>query len=125
MSAESVAKRLVALCREGKYEEAQKELYAPDAVSIEPEGLPPGTLGSVKGLEAIYEKGRKFNESIVEVHSSHVSDPVVAGNWFSCEMSLDVTMKEYGRVPMTEICVYHVNKDGKIDREQFFYDMGG
>jgi len=125
MSTESVAKRLVALCREGKYEEAQKELYAKDAESIEPEGAPGGALGNVKGLDAIFEKGRKFQESIVEVHGGHVSDPVVAGNWFSLEMTLDVTMKEYGRVNMTEICVYHVNKDGKIDKEQFFYDMGG
>jgi hypothetical protein len=125
MSTESVAKRLVALCREGKYEEAQKELYAKDAVSIEPEGSPGGAMGNVKGLEAIFEKGRQFKASIIEVHSSRVSDPIVAGNWFSCEMTMDVTMKEYGRVPMTEICVYHVDKDGKIDREQFFYDMGG
>ena len=125
MSTASVAKRLVTLCREGKFEEAQKELYAKDAVSIEPEGTPGGALGNVKGLDAIFEKGRQFNESIVEIHSSHVGDPVVAGSWFSLEMSLDATMKEYGRVPMTEICVYHVNKEGKIDREQFFYDAGG
>ena len=125
MSTESVAKRLVALCREGKYEEAQKELYSKDAQSIEPEGAPGGALGNAKGLDAIFEKGRKFQESIVEVHGGNVSDAVVAGNWFSLEMTLDVTMKEYGRVNMTEICVYHVNKDGKIDREQFFYDVGG
>ncbi|WP_266169129.1 SnoaL-like domain-containing protein [Dyella subtropica] len=123
MSTEVVAKRLVALCREGKYEEAQRELYAKDAESIEPEGLPPGALGNVKGLDAIFEKGRKFQESIVEVHGGEVSEPVVAGNWFSCAMTLDVTMKEYGRVKMSEICTYHV-KDGKINREQFFYDMG-
>ncbi|TBR36496.1 MULTISPECIES: SnoaL-like domain-containing protein [Dyella] len=124
MSTESVAKRLVVLCREGMYEEAQRELYSQDAQSIEPEGGPPGSLGNVKGLDAIFEKGKKFQESVTEVHGGSISDPVVAGNWFSCSMTLDVTMKEYGRVNMTEICVYHVNKEGKIDREQFFYDMG-
>lgn len=123
MSTESVAKRLVALCREGKYEDAQKELYSKDAQSIEPDGLPPGALGNVKGLDAIFEKGKKFQESIVEVHGGDISDPIVVGNWFSCSMTMDVTMKEYGRMTMTEICVYHV-KDGKIDREQFFYDVG-
>lgn len=124
MSVESVAKKLVSLCREGKFEEAQKALYAQDAVSVEPDGLPPGALGTVKGLDAIYEKGRKFQESVQEIHGSSISDPVVAGNWFSCSMTLDVTMKEYGRMNMAEICLYHVNKDGKIDREQFFYDVG-
>jgi ketosteroid isomerase-like protein len=123
MKTEAVAKRLVELCREGKYEEAQRELYAKDAVSIEPEGLPPGMPANVKGLDAIYEKTRHFQATIEQVHGGSVSDPVVAGNWFSCEMTIDVTMKGRGRVVMTEICLYHV-KDGKIDREQFFYDVG-
>ncbi|MFC4763210.1 SnoaL-like domain-containing protein [Dyella koreensis] len=124
MSVETVAKRLVALCREGKYEEAQKELYAKNAESIEPEGAPPGSMGNVKGLDAIFEKGKQFQASIEQVHGGSISDPIVAGNWFSCSMTLDVTMKQYGRVNMTEICVYHVNKDGKVDKEQFFYDVG-
>jgi hypothetical protein len=123
MSTEAIAKRLVELCREGKYEEAQRELYADNAESIEPEGLPPGMLGNAKGLKAIFEKTHQFQDSIEQIHGGSVSDPVVAGNWFSCEMTLDVTMKGVGRSVMTEICVYHV-KDGKVDREQFFYDVG-
>ncbi|GLQ48382.1 ketosteroid isomerase [Dyella lipolytica] len=123
MNTEAIAKRLVQLCREGKYEEAQTELYAKDAVSIEPEGLPPGALGNVKGLEAIYEKGRQFQAAVEAVHGGSVSDPVIAGNWFSISMQLDITMKGRGRMDMQEICVYQV-KDGKIVREQFFYDLG-
>jgi len=123
MNTEAVAKRLVALCREGKYEEAQRELYANDAVSIEMEGLPPGALGNVKGLEAIYEKGRQFNEGIEAVHGGSVGDPIVAGNWFSLVMTMDATFKGRGRMNMQEICVYQV-RDGKIVREQFFYDVG-
>ncbi|HET6552945.1 MAG TPA: nuclear transport factor 2 family protein [Dyella sp.] len=123
MSTETVAKRLVAMCRHGQFEEAQHELYAKDAVSTEPEAAANGPLGNVKGLDAILEKGRRFQANIVEVHGVEVSDPIVAGNWFSASMTLDVTMKEYGRITMTEICVYHV-KDDKIDSEQFFYDMG-
>ncbi len=122
MNTEAVAKRLVELCREGKYVEAQQELYAADAVSIEPEGLPPGALGNAKGLPAILEKGRQFSAMIEAMHDTHVSDPVVAGNWFSISMTLDVTMKGRGRVNMTEICVYQV-RDGKIVHEQFFFSM--
>jgi ketosteroid isomerase-like protein len=123
MNIEAIAKRLVELCREGKYEDAQRELYAEDAVSIEPDGLPPGALGSVKGLAAIYEKGRQFNAMIEAVHGGSVSEPVVAGNWFSVVMTMDVTMKGRGRMNMSEICVYRV-RDGKIVHEQFFYDVG-
>ena len=122
MNTEAIAKRLVELCREGKYEEAQRELYAEDAESIEPEGLPPGALGNVKGLPAILEKGHQFSASIEAVHGGSVSEPVIAGNWFSVAMAMDVTMKGRGRMNMSEICVYRV-RDGKIALEQFFFDV--
>ena len=123
MTTEQIAARLVELCRKGEYEQAQKELYADDAESIEAPGAPSGALGNVKGLEAIYEKGRQFNATLEAVHGGHVSDPVVAGNWFAIEMMIDATMKGRGRVELKEICVYHV-RNGKIAREQFFYDVG-
>jgi ketosteroid isomerase-like protein len=124
MSTESTAKRLVELCREGKFEQAQDELYSKDAQSIEPDGQPEGALGTVKGLDAIKAKAKQFQERTEAVHSMSVSDPIVAGNWFTVSMTMDITMKEVGRMTMAEICVYHV-RDGKVDKEQFFYDMGG
>ena len=123
MQIEGIAKRLVELCREGKYEQAQRELYAEDCASIEPDGLPPGALGSVKGLKAIYEKGHKFEAGLEAVHSNSVSDPVIAGNWFSLAMIMDVTMKGRGRMQLKEIGVYQV-KNGKVVLEKFFYDLG-
>lgn len=123
MNTEAIAKRLVELCRAGQYDEAQSELYGEEAVSIEPAGLPPGAFGNARGLSEIREKGRKFTESIEAVHSSSVSDPLVAGNWFSVTMAMDVTMKGRGRISMSEVCVYGV-RDGKIVHEQFFYDVG-
>ena len=123
MNTEQVAERLVQLCREGKGQQAQDELYAKDAVSIEMDGLPPGALGNAKGLDAIREKGRQFGAGIEQVHGGTVGDPIVVGNWFSLAMTMDATMKGRGRVNMQEICVYQV-RDGKIVREQFFYDVG-
>ena len=123
MPIESIAQRLVELCREGKFEQAQEELYARDAVSIEPEGLPPGALGNAKGLPAIIEKGRQFQAAIEAVHGGSVSEPVVAGNWFSVALMFDATFKGRGRAKLEEICVYRV-RDGKIVQEQFFYDAG-
>ncbi len=124
MSIEAIAKRLVELCRQGQFERAQNELYAKDAQSIEPSGQPDGALGSVKGLDAIKEKGKQFQARTEAMHSLSVSDPIIAGNWFTLSMTMDITMKEFGRMTMAEICVYHV-RDGKVDKEQFFYDMGG
>jgi hypothetical protein len=123
MNTEAVAKRLVELCRKGDYEQAQRELYAQDAVSIEMPGAPAGALGDAQGLEAIIEKGRQFASMVEAMHSSEVSDPLVAGPWFGVTMTMDVTFKGRGRVQMSELCVYRV-RDGKVASEQFFYDMG-
>jgi ketosteroid isomerase-like protein len=123
MSVNTIAERLVELCRAGKFEQAQTELYAPDATSTEAPGSPQAAHGPAVGLQAIREKGHQFQASIEAFHGISVSDAVVAGNWFSLAMTLDVTMKNVGRIPMSEICVYHV-KDGHIVSEQFFYDVG-
>lgn len=121
MNTEQVAKRLVELCREGKYDQAQDELYAEDAVSVEMAGMQSGALGNVKGMAAIREKGRKWMESIETIHGGSVSDPVVAADWFSLALGIDATYRDKGRMPMEEICVYQV-RDGKIVHEQFFYN---
>ena len=56
-------------------------------------------------------------------HGGEVSDPVVTGNWFALTMTLDATFKGRGRTKMEEVCVYQV-RNGKIVKEQFFYDVG-
>jgi hypothetical protein len=117
MTTTEIAKRLVALCREQKWETAQKELYATDALSLEPYATP-GFEKETKGLPKIIEKGKKFAESVEAMHSLAVSDPLVANNSFACTMTMDVTMKGQGRMKMAELCVYEV-KDGKIVLEQF------
>jgi limonene-1,2-epoxide hydrolase len=118
MNTEEVARRLIALCREQKWEEAQQELFSPDAVSIEPYAMP-GFEKETRGLPAIMEKGRKWSQMVEAVHAISVSDPLVAGNAFACTMRMDMTMKGQGRMNMPELCVYNV-KDGKIVSEQFF-----
>lgn len=105
-------------CRAAQWEEAQKNLFADDAISIEAEASP-AFVKETKGLAAIVEKGRKFDAMIETVHSLSVSDPLVAGSTIACRMAMDVTMKGQPRMQMSEICVYQV-KDGKIATEQFF-----
>lgn len=117
MKTEEIAKRLVALCREAKWETAQKELFAADAVSIEPQATP-AFQKETRGLPAILEKGKKFEAMVEKLHAIHVTEPVVAANSFACVMQIDTTMKGQGRMNMSELCVYDV-KDGKIVSEQF------
>ena len=117
MKTDEIAQRLVKLCREVKWEQAQKELYAEDAVSIEPHTTPMFQK-ETRGLPAILEKGKKFAGMIEKMHSTQVSEPLVVGNAFACTMQLDITMKGQGRMNMTELCVYEV-KDSKIVSEQF------
>jgi ketosteroid isomerase-like protein len=123
MNPQQVADRLVELCRAGKFSQALDELYSRDAVSIEPPGAPSGPLGNAKGLDAIRAKGKAFDETCEKVHSITVSDPLIAGNFFSVTMGIDATYKQRGRYAMDEICVYEV-RDGKIVLEQFFYSAG-
>ncbi len=117
MTTKQIAERLVALCREAKYEQAQRELYAENAVSLEPYATPDFEQ-ETRGLAAILEKGRKFSAMVETMHGTWVSEPLVAGSSFACTMRLDATMKDKGRMDVTELCVYTV-KDGKIDSERF------
>jgi ketosteroid isomerase-like protein len=118
MTTKEIAKRLKKLCDQGDFEGAQRELYAKDAVSIEPEAGG-GFEKETHGLDAIIEKGKKWSGMVSESHSMETSEPMIAGNTFAFTLRMDVTMKEGGRMDMNELCVYHV-KDGKIISEQFF-----
>lgn len=115
---QQIAQRLYELCNQGKFEQAQKELFAKNAVSIEPQESP-GFDKVTKGLEAIFKKGETFSSMVKEFHSCKASEPIIAGNAFAITLSMDATMKDGSRNPMDEICVYEV-KDGKIISEQFF-----
>jgi hypothetical protein len=118
MSTKEIAKKLKKLCEQGQFETAQKELFAKDAVSIEPMASE-AFEKETHGLDAILKKGKKWNDMVAESHSMEVSDPMIAGNTFAMTMHMDVTMKDRKRTDMTELCVYHV-KDGKVISEQFF-----
>ena len=114
MNTQTVADKLVQLCREGKNKEAKQELYAENIVSIEANG------DRAEGLEAIFEKSKKWGEQIQQIHEAYISGPIVAADHFAVNMRLDITYKNGYRAIMDEICVYEV-KDGKIILEQFFF----
>ncbi len=118
MTTTDVANRLVELCRQGQNLQAVEELYAPNILSLEPNGTPqPKTVG----FDQVKEKSIQFDKDVQEFHGSEIGDPQIAGDFFSLTMSMDCTFKSMGRVHMEEVCVYQV-QDEKIVQEQFFYN---
>lgn len=121
MTTQEIANRLVELCRIGQNDAAMQELYAADIVSIEPANAAGNNV--IKGIENARKKGEELRNSIKEMHSAAISDPLVAGDFFSLAMQMDVTFQNGFRVNMQEICLYKV-ANGKIIEEQFFYNDG-
>ncbi|WP_299761554.1 nuclear transport factor 2 family protein [uncultured Dokdonia sp.] len=119
METKEIAEKLVSWCNKGDYASCYQNLYSPNIVSIEPKGA---EMEEVQGMEAVAKKGVWWEETF-EVHSSKVSEPTVADSWFSVRFEMDTTHRPSGyRSQSSEIAVYEV-KDGKIVKEQFFYDM--
>jgi hypothetical protein len=118
MTTEQIALRLKELCDKGDFEHAQKDLFSPDAVSIEPNETP-DFAKETKGMDAILAKGKKWSDMVTESHKLEISEPVIAQDSFALTMDMDVTMKGMGRMKHKELCVYKI-KDGKIVSEEFF-----
>jgi hypothetical protein len=118
MTTKEVAGLLVKMCRDGKIEEAKQELFTEDTLSIEPtEGILPK---ETKGLTAIQKKAELFISMVDQFYGTTITDPVVAGNYFSVGWETDIKMKGSERETSNEICLYKV-LEGKIVSEQFFY----
>jgi hypothetical protein len=122
-STTAIAQELVTLCRAGRNLEAINKLYSPKIVSVEPvsmENMP----AEMTGIDAIRAKNEQWFANN-EVHSSEATGPFVGEGQFAVKYSFDVTSKPTGqRFQMEEMALYTV-KDGKIVREQFFYNVPG
>ena len=117
MTTQEIADNLVAWCRQGEYDKCYSELYSADVISIEPDGENPVS----NGMEEVLKKSEWWTENF-EYHGGDVSEPIVADNWFTVRFDMDTTFKPTGlRTQMSELAVYQV-QDGKIVKEQFFYD---
>jgi hypothetical protein len=122
-STASIAQELVTLCRAGRNLEAISKLYSPKIVSVEPVGSE-NMPAEMTGIEAIRGKNEWWFANN-EVHKSEATGPFVGEGQFAVKYAFDVTSKPSGqRFQMEEMAPYTV-KDGKIVREQFFYNMPG
>ena len=118
MTTKEVAEKLVQMCRNGKVEEAKIEFFTEETMSIEPgSGILPV---ETKGLKAIQQKAELFISMVDEFYESTITDPFVAGDYFSVGWTTTLKMNGEARKQNDEICLYKV-QDGKIISEHFFY----
>ena len=118
MDARKTAARLVELCRQKKYLQAIDELYADDASSREDHGGGSETSGkpAVRG-------GTEQWLAAFDLPEHHVDAPLFCGDRFSVRFSGRMAKKDgSGEHKYEEIGIYTV-KNGKIVRQEFYYDM--
>jgi hypothetical protein len=121
-----VADRLIELCSVGKNMDAMKELYADNARQVEAmEG--PGCARITEGKATLIQKAEQWAK-VTTIHNASYGKPLVNGDQFVCQMSLDCTCTEgpmaNQRMNMSETALYTV-KNGKITEAKFFYSCGG
>ncbi len=126
MTTKEIADQLVALCRAGRNLEAVDTLLSADVVSVEARGdetMP----AQMSGRDVIRGKNQWWIANH-KIHSADVKGPFPNGDRFTVIYNFVVTPLAgpmAGRkVRMEEVALYTVS-DGKITREDFFYDMSG
>lgn len=121
----AVGKKLVEYCRNGLNIDAISSLYSPDIVSVEAIGneMVPQ---EIRGLEKVVEKNKWWYASN-DVHHASAEGPFPHKDRFAVVFHYETSMKEGPRkgqrMKFDEVAIYTV-KNGKIVREEFFYDMG-
>jgi SnoaL-like domain len=117
MSTQPVARKFVDLCKQLKNFDVMRTMYAPDIVSVEGDGK------ETKGQQPVIHKSEVWAGNNT-IHSETVRGPYFNGpDQFAVHFAFDVTRKATGkRETIEEVGIYTVGKDGKITREQFFYD---
>jgi SnoaL-like protein len=123
MNTKELSKKLVQLCKEDKNLESINTLYSPDIVSVEA-FAPPGQDRTMKGLDAVRGKHDWWTENHI-IHKAEVFGPYPHGDdRFAVRFVYDITFKPTKqRRTMDEVGVYTV-KDGKVVREEYFYQGG-
>jgi hypothetical protein len=119
-----VGKKLVELCRQNKNVEAVDALYAAEIQCIEATAMP-HMPKEMKGIKDVRKKNVEWVQNH-EIHSSELMGPFPNGDRFIVHAKYDVSPKAGPmagkRMQLEEGCLYTV-KDGKIVKEEFFYDM--
>ena len=123
--AKTIGHKLIEFCRNGMNLDAISSLYSPDIVSVEAISGP-GFPSEMRGIDQVVDKNKKWFE-MHEIHHSAAEGPFPNGDRFAVIFEYETTAKDGPRKGQRsrfeEVALYTV-KDGKIVREEFFYDMG-
>lgn len=118
MNTQEIAQALCNHCKNHTEQQGLDELYADNAVSIEPMA-PEGMNPVSDGRDAISAKHDWWGANF-EVHDFALEGPFVNGDKFSVIFEIDATDKSNGqRWKAKEVALYEV-ENGKIARESFF-----
>ena len=123
MSVETVARKFMELCKQGKHFEVMRNMYSADMVSVEGDGR------EFVGKQAVIHKSEVFQGNN-DILSQDVRGPFFLGDRnansgrFAVYTSIDFAPKSGGpRVTHEEVGLYTVKGD-TITREEFFYSDG-
>jgi ketosteroid isomerase-like protein len=118
MNTQEIAHDLVALCKQGKFDQAGEKHWADDVLSVEAGG----EQAESRGKSAVRAKGEWWNNTF-RVDDVKVEGPYVNGDAFIVRFAIATTNKETGeKAAMDETALYRV-RDGKIAEERFFATM--
>ena len=123
--AKTIGHKLVEFCRNGLNLDAISSLYSPDIVSVEAMNGPE-IPAEMRGIDNVTAKNKWWYENN-EIHHASAEGPFPHHDKFAVIFHYETTAKEGPRkgqrAKFEEVAVYTV-KDGKIVREEFYYDMG-
>ncbi|HTD40163.1 MAG TPA: SnoaL-like domain-containing protein [Mucilaginibacter sp.] len=111
-----IANGLKEMVSEQKFVDAYQLLFSEDAESIDPlntSGQP------LKGLATLLAREKDFLSRIIAINKITLSEPIIAGSYFTLSLKMSFEVKGQGHMEVEEICLYKV-KDGKIISQQFF-----
>jgi ketosteroid isomerase-like protein len=118
MNTQEIAHDLVALCQQGKFDEAGEKVLGRRRRQRRGDGA----RGREPRQASRAGKGEWW-AGAHDVHGVEVEGPYVNGDDFAVRFVMDITVKESGqRNTMDEVAFYRL-KDGKIAEERFFYSM--
>lgn len=116
----AVANEYVALCRQGKFEEAIQRFFSADHVRIESVDMA-GPPVEIRGIDAVMENMWASNDDS-EIHGAVIDGPYVGKSRFAVRFAIDTTFTATGeRTTITKMDLYSV-EDGKIVRDEVFYN---
>ena len=123
--AKAVGARLIEFCRNGLNIDAISSLYSNDIISVEAVGSDE-VPAEMRGIDEVVKKNKWWYASN-EVHHASAEGPFPHHDRFAVIFHYETSAREGPRkgqrIKFDEVAVYTV-KNGKIVREEFFYDMG-